>query len=242
MRLAACAFMGLYILKRRVSSLNILAWGVVLCCHAACKNFAGLFVVRLILGICEGSITAGFMIVSSMFYTRKEHTARVGYWCKDCLTLFYSRSNSLTVLMNGTGSKVKSLYLYAYSQMLQLKFLLVSSALASCTYIHQGLSHGNGTTRFNISPIYLSPSRLMVITGSLTIIMAVAFLWAPPPSRGPFIYSRICSFLFPDSPTNAWFLTEDERAKAVRRIKVCNRSSSYILGLSMYNEGKPNGN
>ena len=48
--------------------------------------------------------------------------------------------------------------------------------------------------------------------------------------------------MFPDSPTNAWFLTEDERAKAVRRIKVCYRGSSYMLVLSMNNEGKPNGN
>jgi len=71
------------LLKPHVSSLNIFIWGVALCCHAACKNFAGLFVVRLILGICEGSITAGFLIVSSMFYTRSEQTARVGYWCKD---------------------------------------------------------------------------------------------------------------------------------------------------------------
>lgn len=62
-------------------SLNIFVWGVALCCHAACRNFAGLFVVRLILGMCEGSITAGFMIVSSMFYTRTEQTLRVGYWC-----------------------------------------------------------------------------------------------------------------------------------------------------------------
>ena len=76
-------FYGALHLKQHVSSLNIFIWGVVLCCHAACKNFAGLFVVRLFLGICEGSITAGFLIVSSMFYTRKEHTARVGYWCMD---------------------------------------------------------------------------------------------------------------------------------------------------------------
>jgi ACS family allantoate permease-like MFS transporter len=75
--------MELRLLKLHVSSLNIFIWGVALCCHAACKNFAGLFVVRLILGMCEGSITAGFLIVSSMFYTRKEQTARVGYWCKD---------------------------------------------------------------------------------------------------------------------------------------------------------------
>lgn len=64
------------------SSLNIFVWSIALCCHAACKNFAGLFVVRIFLGICEGSITAGFMIISSMFYTRTEQTLRVGYWCK----------------------------------------------------------------------------------------------------------------------------------------------------------------
>ena len=70
------------LLKRHVSSLNVLVCAIVLCSHAACKNFAGLFAVRFVLGICEGSITAGFMIVSSMFYTRREHTARVGYWCE----------------------------------------------------------------------------------------------------------------------------------------------------------------
>ena len=73
--------MELYFLRRRVSSLNIFIWAVALCSHAACESFAGLLAVRLVLGICEGAITAGFMIVSSMFYTRREYTARVGYWC-----------------------------------------------------------------------------------------------------------------------------------------------------------------
>ncbi|KAJ7600720.1 MFS general substrate transporter [Mycena floridula] len=61
-------------------SFNILVWAIALMCHAASTNFAGLFVCRFILGMCEGSITAGFLIVSSMFYTRKEQTLRVGYW------------------------------------------------------------------------------------------------------------------------------------------------------------------
>ena len=74
--------MELPLLKRHVPSLNVFIWGVALCCHAASKNFVGLIVVRLILGMCEGSVTAGFLIVSSMFYTRSEQTARVGYWCK----------------------------------------------------------------------------------------------------------------------------------------------------------------
>ncbi|KAF7760061.1 hypothetical protein Agabi119p4_11756 [Agaricus bisporus var. burnettii] len=61
-------------------SINIFVWSIALACHAACTNFAGLFVVRLILGACEGSITAGFLIVTSMFYTRNEQTVRVGWW------------------------------------------------------------------------------------------------------------------------------------------------------------------
>lgn len=63
-------------------SLNVLIWGIALMSHAACTSFGGLFAVRFILGVCEGSITAGFMIVSGMFYTRKEQTLRVGYWCE----------------------------------------------------------------------------------------------------------------------------------------------------------------
>jgi len=61
-------------------SLNIFIWSIALASHAACKNFGGLFVVRFILGMCEGSITAGFMIVTSMFYTFQEQSVRVGYW------------------------------------------------------------------------------------------------------------------------------------------------------------------
>ncbi|KAH9039521.1 MFS general substrate transporter [Lactarius pseudohatsudake] len=129
-------------------SLNIFVWAIALCCHAACKNFAGLFVVRLILGMCEGSITAGFMIVSSMFYTRSEHTARVGYWSQ---------------IISG--------------------FISFGSL-----HIHTG----------GFEPW----QWLMIITGTLTLITAVLFF-----------------FLFPDSPTSAWFLTDDERAKAVQRIQ-----------------------
>jgi MFS family permease len=65
-----------------LSSFNISIWAVALCAHAACKNFAGLFVARLVLGMCEGSVLAGFLIITSMFYTRNEQTLRVGYWSK----------------------------------------------------------------------------------------------------------------------------------------------------------------
>jgi MFS family permease len=87
-------------------------WAIALCCHAACTNFAGLFVVRLILGMCEGSITAGFMIVSSMFYTRNEQTLRVGYWC-ECASTSVSLLLTMAsiVLMNGMGKALFCQYL-----------------------------------------------------------------------------------------------------------------------------------
>ncbi|KAF4611626.1 hypothetical protein D9613_003985 [Agrocybe pediades] len=135
-------------------SFNIFVWAVALASHAACKNFAGLFVVRLILGMCEGSITAGFMIVSSMFYTRTEQTLRVGYW----------------FLMNGTAQIISG-------------------------FISFGALH--------IKTESFEPWQwLMIITGILTLITSITF-W----------------FFFPDSPTNAWFLTRAERSIAVRRLK-----------------------
>nr|VWP00642.1 S-adenosylmethionine synthase (EC [Ganoderma boninense] len=61
-------------------SFNIFVWAVALLCHAAAKTFGEFFACRAFLGICEGAITPGFMIVTSMFYTRQEQTQRVGYW------------------------------------------------------------------------------------------------------------------------------------------------------------------
>ncbi|KAJ7153334.1 MFS general substrate transporter [Mycena filopes] len=135
-------------------SINIFIWAVALSTHAACKNFRGLLAVRLVLGMWEGSITAGFMLVSSMFYTRKEQTVRVGYW----------------FLMNGTAQIISG-------------------------FISFGTLHIY-TSRFE-------PWQwLFIITGILTLITAASF-W----------------FFFPDSPTNAWFLTPQERAIAVMRLK-----------------------
>ena len=47
-------------------SINIFIWAIALLFHAACKNFGGLFAVRFILGMCEGAITPGFMIVCTV--------------------------------------------------------------------------------------------------------------------------------------------------------------------------------
>lgn len=48
------------------TSINIFIWSIALLCHAACKDFGGLFAVRFVLGMCEGAITPGFMIVCAI--------------------------------------------------------------------------------------------------------------------------------------------------------------------------------
>ncbi|KAF7440591.1 hypothetical protein PC9H_000937 [Pleurotus ostreatus] len=135
-------------------SINIFIWAVALLSHAACKSFGALFAVRFILGVCEGAITPGFMIVTSMFYTRAEQTRRVGYW----------------FLMNG--------------------FAIIFLGFVSFGVLH--------TKTHNFMPW----QWLMIITGIITLATSVIF-W----------------FFFPDSPTNARFLSPDERRLAVLRIK-----------------------
>lgn len=136
-------------------SLNIFLWAIILCCHAACKSFGALFACRFLLGICEGAITPGFMIVTSMFYTQAEQTLRVGYW----------------FLMNG--------------------FAVIILGLISFGVLH---TH---------TPNFAPWQWLMMITGIITFVTAGLF-W----------------LFFPDSPTSAKFLKENERAQAVQRIRV----------------------
>ena len=54
-----------------------------------------------------GAITPGFMIVTSMFYTRAEQTKRVGYWCMFLFSFFFSlyafTDDVDLVLMNGSA-------------------------------------------------------------------------------------------------------------------------------------------
>ena len=59
------------------------------------EKINGLFILPTYI---TGAITPGFMIVTSMFYTREEQTKRVGYWCEWstylCEHLLPNRSSS----------------------------------------------------------------------------------------------------------------------------------------------------
>lgn len=55
----------------------ILLWSILLCCHVAAKNYAGMLALRFFLGMFEASISPAIMNIVSMFYTRDEQPLRM---------------------------------------------------------------------------------------------------------------------------------------------------------------------
>lgn len=48
--------------------------------QAACKNSTALAVLRTLAGAAEACSDPGFLLVTSMWYTRKEQPVRLGLW------------------------------------------------------------------------------------------------------------------------------------------------------------------
>lgn len=48
-------------------------------CQGAPFNASGLLVARFFLGFCDGAASPGFVILTSNWYTRREHPMRVAY-------------------------------------------------------------------------------------------------------------------------------------------------------------------
>ena len=68
-RCRTCAVLDTYIVYS-------VAWGAILACHAACRNYAGFMVARFLLGIMESSVAPGFSFLTGKFYRREEQPLR----------------------------------------------------------------------------------------------------------------------------------------------------------------------
>jgi MFS family permease len=71
---------------------NIMLWGIVLGCHAACTTFAGLAVCRTLLGVFESCVAPILILIIAMWYKKEEQGKRVS-WFYVC--------NSLTQIFGG---------------------------------------------------------------------------------------------------------------------------------------------
>ncbi|PWY79242.1 pantothenate transporter [Aspergillus heteromorphus CBS 117.55] len=61
-------------------SIMMILWSIILICHAAASNFAGLAALRVLLGVFESAISPGFTLIISMWYTPSEHALRSCVW------------------------------------------------------------------------------------------------------------------------------------------------------------------
>jgi len=59
---------------------NIVLWGVFLMLQAAAKNFAGLAALRAFAGAAEAASDPSFMLITAMWFTRREQPIRMGLW------------------------------------------------------------------------------------------------------------------------------------------------------------------
>ncbi|KAK7725655.1 hypothetical protein SLS57_003720 [Botryosphaeria dothidea] len=61
-------------------SINIILWGILLMTQAAATNFTTLAVLRALSGAAEACADPAFMIITVMWYTRREQPIRIGLW------------------------------------------------------------------------------------------------------------------------------------------------------------------
>ncbi|KAK5004714.1 hypothetical protein LTR28_008560, partial [Elasticomyces elasticus] len=75
----------------------IVVWSVLLCCHAAVKNYAGMLVIRFLLGMFEAGISPAIMNIVSVFYTRAEQPLRM------CVFLAFNGMATMVGALLGYG-------------------------------------------------------------------------------------------------------------------------------------------
>ncbi|GJN94163.1 hypothetical protein Rhopal_007237-T1 [Rhodotorula paludigena] len=96
-------------------SANCMAWGIILCASAACKDFGGLMAARFILGLFEAIIFAGAGLIVAMWWKRPEQPWRTA-------VIF----STLSSIMNGLLSYASIKYTGSLKQW-QVLFLLVGA-------------------------------------------------------------------------------------------------------------------
>ncbi|KAI1855759.1 hypothetical protein JX265_012204 [Neoarthrinium moseri] len=69
----------------------VTSWGVIMMCHGFVKNFAGLMVVRMILGVLEAGFYPGAVYLCTFWYMPKELATRISvFYCSSALSGAFS--------------------------------------------------------------------------------------------------------------------------------------------------------
>ncbi|GME46979.1 allantoin permease [Neofusicoccum parvum] len=58
----------------------VICWGIVVAATSACSTYAGLIVTRVLLGVFESAIAPSLILITGMWYKKKEQPPRMGIW------------------------------------------------------------------------------------------------------------------------------------------------------------------
>ncbi|KAF5560493.1 major facilitator superfamily transporter [Fusarium phyllophilum] len=114
---------------RKFMSCMLIYWGVLLVSTVCAKNFAGMMVLRFLLGTLEACIGPAWMLITSMFWKRDEQPLRMciwlgcngislmlgaGHWCRHyfcgCIAFFFFPSNPIDFKLFTHEEKVVSIW------------------------------------------------------------------------------------------------------------------------------------
>ncbi|KAJ5280281.1 hypothetical protein N7478_005653 [Penicillium angulare] len=73
-------FLTQYFPLSRVIAISTFLWGIVVMSTAGCTNYAGIMVVRLVLGMLESAVAPTFTVLVTFWWTRDEQALRTGLW------------------------------------------------------------------------------------------------------------------------------------------------------------------
>ncbi|KAI9926952.1 hypothetical protein ASPWEDRAFT_165275 [Aspergillus wentii DTO 134E9] len=60
--------------------INVACWGILVACHAACRSYVSLMIVRVLLGVFEASVAPALILITGMWWTKPEQSRRMGLW------------------------------------------------------------------------------------------------------------------------------------------------------------------
>ncbi|GFZ48398.1 hypothetical protein JCM24511_06146 [Saitozyma sp. JCM 24511] len=114
---------------------NMISWGIVTICTAAATNWRGLMICRTFLGAFEATILPSFVLITQMWWTRREQSYR---------TIAYQISNSVASLLGplisyGIGHVTEGIHPYQGIFLLMGAITLAFAPLRGCITCLSGL-------------------------------------------------------------------------------------------------------
>ncbi|KAL2671410.1 hypothetical protein Neosp_013996 [[Neocosmospora] mangrovei] len=120
----------------------LMAWGVSLALMSVCHNFAGLAVIRFLLGAFEASILPCLILVNSTWYRREEQPLRTAFWANTFAGVFGGILSYAIGRINGSLSTWKYIFIIygAFTLVVGIAvFFLLPSSPAKAWFLNDEL-------------------------------------------------------------------------------------------------------